>query len=127
MGFQRSANNLNPSSYIDFGVPLMFIPSFVWGAFMGMCYGAMFKYYRHRDIAVAVATVICWLSLYLFERSWAKTIGLGGTLMIYVGGVSFLLDRLWYEKFRAVYAEQLAEEDEAPPDALPLEFQPHSK
>jgi hypothetical protein len=114
-------------SYIDFGVPLMFIPSFVWGAFMGMCYGAMFKYYRHRDIAVSVATVICWLSLYLFERSWAKTIGLAGTLMIYVGGVSFLLDRLWYEKFRAVYAEQLAEEDEAPPDALPLEFQPHSK
>ena len=115
-------------SYIDFGVPLMFIPVFIWGTFMGACYGCIFKYYRHRDIAVSIATVICWLSLYLFERSWAKTIGLGGTLMIYVGGLSFLLDRLWYEKFRTVYVDQLTDAEEpiaaAPP---PFQFQPHSK
>jgi hypothetical protein len=86
-------------SYIDFGVPMMFLPVFIWGTFMGVCYAGMFKYFRHRDIAVSVTTVICWLTLYLFERSWTKTIGLGGTLMIYVGTLSFVLDRLWFEKF----------------------------
>ncbi len=113
-------------SYVDFGVPMMFVPVFIWGTFMGVCYAGMFKYFRHRDIAVSVTTVICWLSLYLFERSWAKTIGLGGTLMIYVGSLSFVLDRLWFEKFRAVYADH-AGEDEAVDGALPLEWQPHSK
>jgi hypothetical protein len=114
-------------SYIDFGVPLMFLPVFIWGTFMGICYGVMFKYYRHRDIAVSVATVICWLSLYLFERSWAKTIGLGGTLMIYVGGLSFVLDRLWFEKFRAVYGDGPAETGEPVEGTPPLQFQPHPK
>jgi hypothetical protein len=114
-------------SYIDYGVPWMFIPVFIWGAFMGVCYAGMFKYYRHRDIAVSVATVICWLTLYLFERSWAKTIGLGGTLMIYVGGLSFLLDRLWFEKFRAVYVEQPPDADEPDADMPSLQLQPHSK
>ena len=113
-------------SYVDYGVPMMFVPVFIWGTFMGVCYAGMFKYFRHRDIAVSVTTVICWLSLYLFERSWAKTIGLGGTLMIYVGSLSFVLDRLWFEKFRAVYADH-AGEDDAVDGALPLELQPHSK
>jgi hypothetical protein len=114
-------------SYIDFGVPLMFLPVFIWATFMGVCYAGMFKYFRHRDIAVSVTTVICWLSLYLFERSWAKTIGLGGTLMIYVGGLSFVLDRLWFEKFRTVYVEELSEAGEPLPGAPPLELQPHSE
>jgi hypothetical protein len=114
-------------SYIDFGVPLMFVPVFIWGTFMGICYAGMFKYFRHRDIAVSVTTVICWMTLYLFERSWAKTIGLGGTLMIYVGSLSFFLDRLWFEKFRTVYVGQLADASEQPADAPPLQFQPHSK
>jgi hypothetical protein len=114
-------------SYIDFGVPMMFVPVFIWGTFMGVCYAGMFKYFRHRDIAVSVSTVICWLTLYLFERSWAKTIGLGGTLMIYVGSLSFLLDRLWFEKFRNVYVEELADADERLAGAPALEFQPHSK
>jgi len=114
-------------SYIDFGVPVMFIPVFIWGTFMGACYAGMFKYFRHRDIAVSVSTVICWLSLYLFERSWAKTIGLGGTLMIYVGSLSFVLDRLWFEKFKTVYVNDLTDVDEPVAGALPLELQPHSK
>jgi len=114
-------------SYIDYGVPLMFLPVFIWGTFMGICYAGMFKYFRHRDIAVSVTTVICWLTLYLFERSWAKTIGLGGTLMIYVGSLSFVLDRLWFEKFRTVYVDQLADAEEQLADAPPLQFQPHPK
>jgi hypothetical protein len=114
-------------SYIDFGIPMMFVPVFVWGTFMGICYAGMFKYFRHRDIAVAVTTVICWLTLYLFERSWAKTIGLGGTLMIYVGTISFVLDRLWFEKFRSVYAEEIAAADEQLAATTPFQLQPDSK
>jgi hypothetical protein len=114
-------------SYIDYGVPGMFIPVFIWGTFMGVCYAGMFKYFRHRDIAVSVTTVICWLTLYLFERSWAKTIGLGGTLMIYVGSLSFVLDRLWFEKFRGVYAAELTDADESVSDAAALHLQPHPK
>jgi hypothetical protein len=114
-------------SYVDFGVPGMFVPVFLWGTFMGICYAGLLKYYRHRDIAVAMTTVICWLSLYLFERSWAKTIGLGGTLMIYVGGLSFILDRLWFERFRGAYASRPAEMGEQVTEPPPLRFQPHSK
>jgi hypothetical protein len=88
-------------SYVDFGIPLMFLPVFIWALFMGVVYGSILRWYHYRDIAVSVATVICWLSLYLFERSWSKTIGLSLTLLIYVGGLTFLLDRLWYERFGA--------------------------
>ena len=76
---------------------------------------------------MSVSTVICWLSLYLFERSWSKTIGLGGTLMIYVGGLSFLLDRLWFEKFKAVYVEEMPDEEDHDAEAPALQWQPHSK
>ena len=115
-------------SYVDFGVPLMFVPVFIWGVFMGVCYASILHFYRHRDIAVSISTVICWLTLYLFERSWAKTIGLGGTLIIYVGSLSVLLDRLWFEKFRTTHDDPLPDAGELiatePP---PLHFQPHSK
>jgi hypothetical protein len=91
-------------SYIDYGIPMMFVPMFIWSAFIGFAIACILRVFRHRDIAVSVSTVIAWLALYLFERSWAKTIGLSGTLLIYAGGLSFVLDRLWFEKFRNVYA-----------------------
>jgi hypothetical protein len=96
-------------SYIDFGIPMMFVPMFVWSAFIGLAIASILRVFRHRDIAVAVSTVIAWLSLYLFERSWAKTIGLTGTLLIYAGGLSYLLDLLWFQKFRNVYVVDLSE------------------
>jgi thiamine transporter ThiT len=96
-------------SYIDFGIPMMFVPMFVWSAFIGLAIASILRVFRHRDIAVAVSTVIAWLSLYLFERSWAKTIGLTGTLLIYAGGLCYLLDLLWFQKFRNVYVSDLSE------------------
>jgi len=91
-------------SYIDYGVPGMFVPAFIWAIFIGIALTLIFREYHHRDMAVSVATVIGWVSLYLFERSWAKTIGYGGTLLIYAGGLCYILDRLWYEKFKNLYA-----------------------
>jgi hypothetical protein len=108
-------------SYIDYGVPMMFVPVFIWSVFVGAAIASILRVFRHRDIAISVSTVIAWLSLYLFERSWAKTIGLTGTLLIYGGGLSFLLDRLWFEKFRNVYARDLADASDVPETAWRLE------
>lgn len=80
-------------SYVDFGVPGMFVPVFVYALAMGVAYGYLLRLIRHRDLAVGLVTVVFWLGLYIFERSWAKSLGLSGTLMIYIGGIVFLLDR----------------------------------
>ena len=80
-------------------------------------------------MAVSVATVIGWISLYLFERSWAKTIGFSGTLLIYAGGLCYVLDRLWFEKFRNLYAVSGVDHggELVPPPGAPLQLQPDSE
>jgi hypothetical protein len=84
-------------SYVDFGVPLMFLPVFVFGCLMGMAYHWWLGIIRHRELAVGLVAVMFWLSLYLFERSWIKTLGLTVTMMVYLGGATILVDRalLW--------------------------------
>lgn len=81
-------------SYVDFGLPLMFLPVFVYGFLMGMAYHFWLRIVRRRDLAVGLATVMFWLALYIFERSWVKTLGLTVTMMVYLGGPTILLDRL---------------------------------
>jgi hypothetical protein len=81
-------------SYVDFGLPLMFLPVLLWGIILGVGYQALLRLIYHRELAVAVVTVIFWLSLYLFERSWTKTFGTFATLMVYLGGAAILADRI---------------------------------
>jgi hypothetical protein len=88
-------------SYVDFGIPLMFVPSILYGCLMGLLYRAVYRVMYHRELAVALVSVVFWLSLYLFERSWIKTFGLSLTLVIYLGAVVWLLDR----HFRAAAAK----------------------
>ena len=80
-------------SYVDFGVPLMFVPVFIYGFMMGVAYVAIFRLIRHRELAIAMASILFWVSLYLFERSWVKTLGLAATLLLFLGGAVFLLDQ----------------------------------
>ena len=80
--------------YVDLGLPWMFIPILLWGLFLGSAYGWFMRNMRHRDLAVGFTTVCFWLALYLFERSWAKTIGTTLTMMIFLGGVTLVIDRL---------------------------------
>lgn len=80
-------------SYVDYGVPVMFIPVIIFGLLMGAAYQAWLSVIRHRELAVGIVTVIFWLGLYLFERSWAKTLGLTITLMVYLGGLTYLVDQ----------------------------------
>src|SRR5262249_59920906 len=114
-------------SYVDYGVPGMFVPAFIWGLFIGAAIELIYREYHHRDMAVSVATVIGWISLYLFERSWTKTIGFSGTLLIYAGGLCYILDRLWFEKFKNVYIcglKQGREPVATPPPPPPPRLRP---
>ena len=80
-------------AYVDFGVPLMFVPVLAFGLLMGTAYHGLLRVIRHRELAVGAVTVIFWLSLYLFERSWINMLGLSLTLIAYLGGVTLLVDR----------------------------------
>jgi hypothetical protein len=81
-------------SYIDFGLPWMFLPALAFGFLMGRLYRFFLRWIWHRELAIGLVTVIFWLSLYLYERSWIKTLGFSFTLMIYMGVSVFVLDRL---------------------------------
>lgn len=80
-------------SYLDFGIPWMFLPVLGWGLVMGVVYGLFFRLIVHRELAIAVGTVIFWLSLYIFERSWVKTLGQSATMIVYLTLVTVVVDR----------------------------------
>jgi hypothetical protein len=86
-------------SYVDFGIPGMFAPVLLWGLFLGIAFQALFVLIRHRELAIPLATVIFWLSVYLFERSWLKWMGLTGTMLIYLGAATYLLDRWLCQRY----------------------------
>jgi len=80
-------------SYIDFGLPWMFVPILAFGTLAGMAYRLVSRTIKHRELLVAYATVTFWFALYLFERSWVMTLGETVGLLVYVGGPVVLLDR----------------------------------
>jgi len=80
-------------SYVDYGLPWMFAPVIIWGFLLGVAFQFWQSIIRHRELAVAVTTVMFWLALYLFERSWVKTLGGTVTLMVYLGGLVYLIDQ----------------------------------
>src|SRR5207253_8998585 len=80
-------------SYIDFGVPGMFVPVFVLGLLMGLAWRGLMRAIARREIAVATCSAAFWLSLSQFERSWIKTLGSSATLLIVLGGGAIALDR----------------------------------
>jgi hypothetical protein len=81
-------------SYVDFGLPLMFLPVLLFGLAMGVVYHAFLRAIWSGEIAASVVTVVFWLSLYLFERSWANLLGYSAALIVYLGLPMVLLDRL---------------------------------
>lgn len=80
-------------SYVDYGVPWMFVPILIFGFLVGITFQLWLSIIQHRELAIAITTVMFWLSLYLFERSWAKTLGMTITLMVYLGGLVYLVDQ----------------------------------
>ncbi|MEW6320206.1 MAG: hypothetical protein AB1635_03860 [Acidobacteriota bacterium] len=100
-------------SYVDFGVPVMFVPMLVWGMFLGVSYQVLRYMVRHQDLLIPLLAVVFWLSMFVFERSWVKTLGLTGTLLIYVGGLAYLLDRWLVQRFVAHGTERQTADDDA--------------
>jgi hypothetical protein len=86
-------------AYVDFGIPGMFVPVLLWGLFLGIAFQYLFVFIRHRELAIPLTTVIFWLSVYLFERSWLKWMGLTGTMLIYLGAATYLLDRWLCQRY----------------------------
>ncbi|HEX6985428.1 MAG TPA: hypothetical protein VF170_08625, partial [Planctomycetaceae bacterium] len=81
-------------SYVDFGIPVMFVPILVWGAVLGFLYEFFLRAIVRRELAVAFVTLAFWLAFYLFERSWSRTLGNAGMVFIVVGLGTILLDRM---------------------------------
>ena len=103
-------------AYIDFGVPLMFLPVAIFGVAIGCLYVLFRKLIWHRELFVAFATVAFWLSLYLFERSWATMLGVSLGMMVYLGVPVVVLDRfLLIRFFRQQALAEAAAEAEQPP------------
>jgi hypothetical protein len=98
-------------SYIDFGIPWMFIPVFLYGLLAGVAYQTLSARIHHEELRSGLLAVIFWLALYLFERSWVKTLGLMGTLLVYLGGPALLLD--YYLSRSSI----VTEDHEDPPEA----------
>jgi len=80
-------------SYLDFGVPWMFLPAFLFALGMGLVYRIVAVRIRHMDLMVGYATVTFWFAMYLFERSWVVMLGEAVGLIVYVGVPLLLLDR----------------------------------
>ena len=91
-------------AYIDFGLPWMFLPVLGFGIFVGACYATFRSLIWHRELFVSFATVSFWISLYLFERSWATMLGVTVGFMVYLGGPMVLLDRFLLIQFSAKQA-----------------------
>jgi hypothetical protein len=81
-------------SYVDYGLPGMFVPIVVYGFFMGAMFALFTRWVRLPEFGVPLLTVVFWLSLYLFEESWAKMLGDNVTVFLYLGGVVYILERM---------------------------------
>jgi hypothetical protein len=88
-------------AYIDFGMPLMFVPVFFYGMSIGFMYALFRSMIWHRELFVAFATVSFWIAVYLFERSWATMLGVSLGFMVYLGVPMVLLDRFLLIRFDA--------------------------
>jgi len=108
-------------AYVDFGLPMMFLPVLLFGVAIGCSYALFRRLIWHREIFVAFATVSFWLSLYLFERSWATMLGVWLGMMIYLGVPIVVLDRFLLIRFfkRADVLEAMEAVERDPAHGLP--------
>jgi hypothetical protein len=62
-------------SYVDFGVPVMFLPVFLFGGMIGGCYGLLVRVAPNRMLGVAAGTSLVFGGAFLLESSNAKMFG----------------------------------------------------
>jgi hypothetical protein len=86
----------------------MFLPVFLYGMLAGLTYEILSARIRHDELRAGLLAVIFWLALYLFERSWVKTLGLFGTLVLYLG-----IPALWLDSYLTRRQSSPAEQEPA--------------
>lgn len=80
-------------SYVDFGIPGMFAPIFVWGYLAGFVASWVSQRIRNVDIRIATWSAIAVFGFNIFERSWSKLAGQGLTFFILIGSLAIFADR----------------------------------
>jgi hypothetical protein len=81
-------------AYVDFGLPLMFLPIFVFGGMLGFAYRFLNRHIRHYELRTGVLIVIVWSTLGVYEASWVMLIGPSVTILAILGGGALMLDRV---------------------------------
>lgn len=83
-------------SYVDFGVPLMFVPILLFGGLVGWCYGKIVQLAPVRILGIALATTMILRSTVDVASSNAKMLGaIVSTFLIYYVLLKVAGDRLW--------------------------------
>lgn len=83
-------------SYVDFGVPLMFVPILLFGALVGGCYGKIVHLAPVHILGIALATTMIIRSTVDVASSNAKMLGaILSTFLIYYVLLKLVGDRLW--------------------------------
>lgn len=82
-------------SYVDFGIPLMFVPIFGWGILLGFAYKWLRKNLHYDELRTGIIVVIFWAVLTPYEASWVMMIGPAVTIMAILGVGAVLVDKFF--------------------------------
>lgn len=82
-------------AYVDFGIPLMYVPIFGWGVLLGWAYRWLRKNIHYDELRTGVIVVIFWATLTPYEASWVMMIGPAVTIMAILGVGAVLADRFF--------------------------------
>jgi hypothetical protein len=88
-------------SYVDFGLPLMFVPVFIFGVLIGLSYRFLSRHIKHYELRTGVIIVIVWSTLGVYEASWVMLIGPTITILAILGGGALLIDRVLLDSDKA--------------------------
>ncbi|MEG3637953.1 hypothetical protein [Magnetococcus sp. PR-3] len=70
-------------SYVDFGVPLMFVPLFIFGVIVGIIFQVIVRTVRDYYFKIMFILALGWTALGRYEASWGKLLGNFGTMLGY--------------------------------------------
>lgn len=79
-------------SYVDFGIPYMFLPIFVFGLLFGFAYRFFNSRIKHDELRTGLLIVLTWSTLGIYEASWVMLIGPTITIVVLLGGSAMFLD-----------------------------------
>ncbi|MBF0623683.1 MAG: hypothetical protein HQL82_02630 [Magnetococcales bacterium] len=82
-------------SYVDYGVPLLGLPIFLFGILVGLSLSLISRLIRHVDMEIAILITISWQVLSRIEISWVKMLGQFFTWLFYTVLASYLLTYLF--------------------------------